>query len=522
LIYIICSDVLNLKKYLSFLEADNVEHTILTWDKLNFPINGFFVIVEANLEANHISLIKTLAANKAQILCLSKPGIKLFDNMNNVLFLPISIDIPTLQSVIYWTIYNNTAAECFKTLRALFFEKKYQIFFIDNKGTIIYSLPENDSILGCKGKYFQGKRFKDVFGISLDNVSNAENAKNQGIYNLSTTKKQIKINLFKLLYDSKRIPGAPKGTYSILFLVQYDPNNSQDLSSDFSLSEANEPSLQIKLKTMELLITNEIHHKQTQKLRDAFAQLSSRNKQILEELSLASDLQKSLLPRKFPTGIPLNFTHKYLPYMYIGGDFFDVIQIEKNLIGIIIADASGHGVSAAFITAMFKSTVNHYKDLHSEPSKLMHALNLEFAETIHTEHYITAFYAVLDLEKMKCTYCNAGHPKQLLVRKGGESQELTTDGFFIGMFENTEYAQKEVDLFSGDRLVFFTDGILEITNSKQELFGRANVRKTIIDNRHLDIEAVSNVLMSNLVMYMDDINFQDDITILITEVKNSL
>ena len=77
----------------------------------------------------------------------------------------------------------------------------------------------------------------------------------------------------------------------------------------------------------------------------------------------------------------------------------------------------------------------------------MSALNKEFYETIHTEHYITAFYAVLDIDIMKCIYCNAGHPKQLLIRKGGDSMELTTDGFFIGMFDETEYTQ--INLFYG-------------------------------------------------------------------------
>jgi hypothetical protein len=129
---------------------------------------------------------------------------------------------------------------------------------------------------------------------------------------------------------------------------------------------------------------------QASELRQLVAVMEERSREVTEELRLAADVQKSIVPTTFPSHLPLAFAHKYLPYAYIGGDFFDVVQLDEDHLGIIIADVSGHGVPAAFITTMLKGAFAACASRSSAAT--LHALNRTFCESIHTDHYITAFY----------------------------------------------------------------------------------------------------------------------------------
>ncbi len=258
---------------------------------------------------------------------------------------------------------------------------------------------------------------------------------------------------------------------------------------------------------------------QVEKHRSADEEAS---REMIEEMRLASELQKSLLPRGVPREFPINVTHKYVPYQYIGGDFFDFVALDDVRLGIVIADASGHGVPAAFLTAMFKSAFGLFAIEDLSPATTLQKLNAEFVRTIHTDHYLTAFYAVIDTDTMRCTYCNAGHPKQLLLRANGDVTELTSMGFLLGSIEAAQFADETVDLAPGDRMVFFTDGVIETTNGEQEQFGRHRIAEVLRETYSSGIEDLSNNILSELVMFMDEPVFDDDVTILIAEIMESL
>ena len=243
---------------------------------------------------------------------------------------------------------------------------------------------------------------------------------------------------------------------------------------------------------------------------------------MVEEMRLASELQKSLLPRATPSQFPINVTHKYVPYQFIGGDFFDIVALDDTRMGLVIADASGHGVPAAFLTAMFKSAFSLFALEDPSPAVTMGKLNAEFIRTIHTDHYLTAFYAVIDTETMRCTYCNAGHPKQLLLRRDGTVSELTSMGFLLGSIDAAQYGDESIRLAPGDRIVLFTDGVIETNNGEQEQFGRQRIADVLVDNPNSSIEDLSNSILSELVMFMEQPVFGDDVTILIAEVMESL
>jgi serine phosphatase RsbU (regulator of sigma subunit) len=250
--------------------------------------------------------------------------------------------------------------------------------------------------------------------------------------------------------------------------------------------------------------------------RSVHDQLEIRKREMVRELALASELQKSMLPKKFPSDIPFNFAHKYVPHEYIGGDFFDVIRIDATRVGLIIADVSGHGASAAFIVAMLKILLNHNAPNESSPARTLEKINKELCVMIQ-EHFVTAFYAVIDTDTLECKYCNAGHPRQFLIKRNGTIAELSPNGFLIGMFDSVRYENVSVQLSGGDRLFCYTDGIIEVVDNEGIPFGFERLAIMIEENKNKDIVQMSGDVLTQIIMYMKGTVFPDDITIFIAE-----
>ncbi|MBN2353140.1 MAG: serine/threonine-protein phosphatase [Spirochaetales bacterium] len=270
--------------------------------------------------------------------------------------------------------------------------------------------------------------------------------------------------------------------------------------------------------TDELTQVNQSLVEETKRLKATRDELDLKNKKMTEELALANIIQNSLLPKEFPRDVPLNFSHKYIPHEYIGGDFFEILQVDERHLGILIADVSGHGVSSALITAMLKSTFIHAARDCLSPGRVLRKVNVDFTRVMRTEHYITAFYTVIDTESYKLTYAAAGHPRQLILRKGAPAEPIGANGFFLGMFESTVYDEKSITLDPGDRLIFFTDGLIECPNSEGRHFGAENLKRVIETHRDEDIESLSKNLIVELIAYMADARFPDDVTLLIGEI----
>lgn len=275
-------------------------------------------------------------------------------------------------------------------------------------------------------------------------------------------------------------------------------------------------------RTMELNGANDLLEKRAEDLKKALEEIGHRNRELAEELQLASELQKSLLPRDFPTDMPIELVHRYMPMARIGGDFFDIVRLSEDKLGVIIIDVSGHGVAPAFITAMFKSAFDLHAPQYENPAELLTILNHTFVKMITTEHYLTAFYMVIDTKEMKCVYSSAGHPKQLLLRESGEVIELSSAGFFVGMFDSTKYENEEVTILPGDLLCCFSDGIIETVNEKGDQFGREGIIAALKSAEMFGLEAQADSVIRGTIDFMHGSEFQDDITLIALQFIESL
>lgn len=237
------------------------------------------------------------------------------------------------------------------------------------------------------------------------------------------------------------------------------------------------------------------------------------------ELNLAAEFQHTFLPNKENLsnfkGVKSDYLFK--PLLKVSGDFIDISMLEENVYGYFISDISGHGVAAALISAMLKVFFSLYgKDVLS-PQLLFELLNQEFFSYLNSGEYFTSFYGIYFVEEKKFVYTNANHPAPLLLKvKTGQIIPLNTDGFFVGVFRDSKFEEKEVFLEKGDRILFYTDGIIEAKNSNHEEFGEMRLRKMYREGGSSEISHLLENIKNAVTSFTPDI--EDDIAMAIIEI----
>jgi len=274
-----------------------------------------------------------------------------------------------------------------------------------------------------------------------------------------------------------------------------------------------EPQIEIQKQKEDLESLSKQKNYEYKKLLET----EEREKIILDELKLASDIQRSLIPEKekiYPF-IKVKYHYEYL--MQVGGDFFDIININDNSVAVFIADASGHGISAALLATMYKMSFTNAISKSSSPAEIFREINIQTRKVLDTHDYLTAFLITIS-PIGEITYSSAAHRPALILRKNKNVGEiLFTKGLFLGMNTNfhAPYEEKKDKLEKGDRLLLYTDGVLEESiknswNAETLLFSFTNSSNIGFDSA-LDyvIQDWKNKLGTNKI--------QDDATILMIE-----
>ena len=182
------------------------------------------------------------------------------------------------------------------------------------------------------------------------------------------------------------------------------------------------------------------------------------------ELELAALAQRELLPDTLPELHGVSVAALWRPAQYVSGDIYDVLQLDSDYMGIFLADAVGHGVSAALMTMVICQSLTTTLTEGSsrqilEPCEVLTRLNDQMiGRRLHPSRFATAVYAVIDCRSRRLAIAGAGHPPPLLLGEDGTSRALETSGGLLGVFENEQYDQVEMELNAGDRLLLYTDG----------------------------------------------------------------
>jgi sigma-B regulation protein RsbU (phosphoserine phosphatase) len=264
----------------------------------------------------------------------------------------------------------------------------------------------------------------------------------------------------------------------------------------------------------------------TSRLTSLLAEMAEK-KRLEEELRIARDIQMSLLPQG-PLRMPgLQMTAHCSPAREVGGDYYDFFAIDEQRVGILIADVSGKGTSAALYMAELKGLMLSLTQIHTSPRELMVAANGIIADNLDARSFITMTYAVLDMRARTMTYARAGHTPLIHLTGHGLSRRariLIPDGMVLGLkFDRGEkfaacLEEVTLPLTSGDLFVLFTDGISEAMNADEDLFGENRLSTLIEDHAELPFDELRERILREVRDFTGELGPHDDMTLILLKI----
>lgn len=261
---------------------------------------------------------------------------------------------------------------------------------------------------------------------------------------------------------------------------------------------------------------------------DLAAELQIRNQAYEEELQLAREIQHALagstLPDVANDRAALRFGARYLPISGLAGDFFEVMRISDDSVGLLICDVMGHGVRSALIVAMLRGLLEKQRRSAADPSAFLRGLNNglhAILDRANATMFATAFYAVLDLGAGTLRYACAGHPGGIATGPAGVRQLAPgrkEKGPGLGLVAKADYPAGEVPLDGVSRLLLFTDGILEAESPDGEPFLEKRLMETAAGCHGGTLEEMLDLVLNRVLQYSECNHFDDDVCLLGVEV----
>jgi sigma-B regulation protein RsbU (phosphoserine phosphatase) len=258
-------------------------------------------------------------------------------------------------------------------------------------------------------------------------------------------------------------------------------------------------------------------------IRDLLTQQAEKER-LEEELRIARQIQMSLLPPQGAVGLPgLRIAALCLPAAEVGGDYYDLLPLSETRMGVLVADVSGKGTSAALYMAELKGLVLSLSRIYQSPAKLLAEANRILAATLDSRSFITMTYALVDTAARTMRYARAGHNPIIHLEAGtGLTRVLTPQGIGLGIDRGEKFdevlEEAEVPLTSGDVFLFFTDGLSEAMNVQSELFGERRLRDIIEASDGLESEPLKEKILSEIRDFVGDAAQHDDMTMVILKV----
>ncbi len=238
-----------------------------------------------------------------------------------------------------------------------------------------------------------------------------------------------------------------------------------------------------------------------------------------EDLKLAHEIQKNLLPRASPKGPRFEFAGYNLPSREVGGDYYDFLPLAGGKIGVVIGDISGKGIPAAILMSNLQATFRISAVHASSPAEAMYIVNNQITQTTSVEKFATVFYGVFDPATYSFAYTNAGHNCPIHRHIEGKYSMLKEGGLVIGVMENVLYRSKQIALVPGDILVFYTDGVTEARNREEEEFGEDRLMQAMEGPSTISAQSVLDSILDAVKDFSSDDFQPDDLTLVVLKVK---
>ena len=270
-------------------------------------------------------------------------------------------------------------------------------------------------------------------------------------------------------------------------------------------------------------------------LADSFNEMSRDIQQLMraegekerleEELRIARQIQMSLLPGDDLVRMAgVRVAALCLPAAEVGGDYYDVLPLGPTRMGVLVADVSGKGTSAALYMAELKGLVLSLSRIHESPRRLLSELNRILAANMDSRSFVTMTYAVVDTAARRMRYARAGHSAVIhLEARTKRTHALVPAGLGLGLDSGDRFdeilQEDVVPLEPGDFFVFFTDGLSEAMNEGAELFGEGRLRRILEEAEGLDSEAMKERILEEVRRFVGDAPPQDDLTLVVLKIE---
>jgi serine phosphatase RsbU (regulator of sigma subunit) len=246
---------------------------------------------------------------------------------------------------------------------------------------------------------------------------------------------------------------------------------------------------------------------------DSYDQFSLMRQRYEQELRVARGIQQALLPKEVPTLEGWEVTSYYQPAKEVGGDFYDFLELPDGRLGLVVGDATGHGIPAALVMAAARSMLRAVAQASASPGDVLSRANDPLVMDIPPNMFVTCLYAVLDPESGHLVYANAGHDLPYLRRRSSDAVELRARGMPLGLMPGMSYEEKEVVLEKGESVLFYSDGLVEAHDPQRIMFGFPKLRALVAD--HSEQESLVDSLLEELYSFTGEgWEQEDDITLL--------
>lgn len=237
-----------------------------------------------------------------------------------------------------------------------------------------------------------------------------------------------------------------------------------------------------------------------------------------KELKLAHEIQVSLLPKNPPKLDGVNIFAFFLPMVGVGGDYYDFHVNEKSFV-CFVADVSGHGPAAALISSMVKMSFKETLFIMDKPEQALRKMNARLYGNLGNQ-FVTGMYAYFDIQQKTLKYSSAGHPP-ILIHRRRENKfiYLTSKGQMLACFQEIKLQEQSFPLSTGDRVILYSDGIIEAFNQNHEMFDYPELEKVLQTYHNFSAEELCYYLVYRIKEWIGfDRNFQDDITVVVIDI----
>ena len=242
------------------------------------------------------------------------------------------------------------------------------------------------------------------------------------------------------------------------------------------------------------------------------------NKSTREEES-AKRIMEKILPTSIPSIRGLDIYTKYIPYNLIGGDFYRFFEFGENKLGILVVDVSGHGFSAALISVMAYTMISTIpENITDSPGLFLNHLNECLRNRLHG-NYLTGIYLVIDTESKTVRFANAGHTDLIHFQKNSKKPVLeNASGPLLGVWKDPLLEEREISVSSGDRLLVYTDGLVEVEFEKNNLnLDGTEFMTAITENRKKPAYEFSSAIIQSMLKRTMKNEFDDDVTMIVLD-----